>query len=74
MAGTTGTIAFNTVFRLETAQMQQQDQLVLAQGNAAVNLVNTYRALGGGWEIRCQHGPSGPAPAGQPVPEPPQNK
>jgi NodT family efflux transporter outer membrane factor (OMF) lipoprotein len=67
----TGTIAFNTVFQLETTQVQQQDQLALAQGNAAVNLVNTYRALGGGWEIRCQRGPDGPAPAGEPAPAQP---
>jgi NodT family efflux transporter outer membrane factor (OMF) lipoprotein len=47
-----GTIPFNTVFNLETAQVQQQDQLVVAQGNIALNLINVYRALGGGWEIR----------------------
>jgi NodT family efflux transporter outer membrane factor (OMF) lipoprotein len=48
----TGTIPFNTVFQLETTQVQQQDQLALAQGNIALNLVNVYRALGGGWELR----------------------
>src|SRR5206468_3637804 len=50
----TGTIAFNTVFQLETAQVQQQDQLAIAQGNIALNLISVYRALGGGWEIRLQ--------------------
>jgi NodT family efflux transporter outer membrane factor (OMF) lipoprotein len=49
-----GTIPFNTVFNLETAQVQQQDQLVVAQGNIALNLISVYRALGGGWEIRLQ--------------------
>jgi NodT family efflux transporter outer membrane factor (OMF) lipoprotein len=49
-----GTIPFNTVFNLETAQVQQQDQLVVAQGNITLNLINVYRALGGGWEIRLQ--------------------
>ena len=39
---------------LETTQVQQQDQLASAAGNIALNLVNVYRALGGGWEIRCQ--------------------
>jgi NodT family efflux transporter outer membrane factor (OMF) lipoprotein len=48
----TGTIPFNTVFQLETAQVVAQDQLALAQGNIALNLVNVYRALGGGWELR----------------------
>ena len=63
----TGTIAFSTVFQLETAQVQQQDQLALAQGNAAVNLIDTYRALGGGWEIRCQRSNGGVAQSDQPL-------
>ena len=50
----TGTIDFNRVFNLETTQVQQQDQLAIAAGNIALNLVNVYRALGGGWEIRYQ--------------------
>jgi NodT family efflux transporter outer membrane factor (OMF) lipoprotein len=49
-----GTIDFNRVFNLETTQVQQQDQLASAAGNIALNLVNAYRALGGGWELRCQ--------------------
>ena len=51
-----GTIPFNTVFNLETTQVTQQDNLVVAQGNIALNLINVYRALGGGWEIRLQDG------------------
>jgi NodT family efflux transporter outer membrane factor (OMF) lipoprotein len=49
-----GTVPFTTVFQLETAQAQQQDNLAVAQGNIALNLINVYRALGGGWEIRYQ--------------------
>jgi NodT family efflux transporter outer membrane factor (OMF) lipoprotein len=49
-----GTIPFNTVFNLSTTQVQQQDQLAIAQGNIALNLIDVYRALGGGWELRCQ--------------------
>src|SRR5271157_301822 len=52
----TGTIDFNRVFNLETTQVQQQDQLAIAAGNIALNLVNVYRALGGGWELRYQKG------------------
>ena len=52
----TGTIDFNRVFNLETTQVQQQDQLAVAAGNIALNLVNVYRALGGGWELRYQKG------------------
>jgi NodT family efflux transporter outer membrane factor (OMF) lipoprotein len=62
----TGTIDFNRVFNLETTQVQQQDQLAIAAGNIALNLVNVYRALGGGWELRLQkechnEGPMTPA-------------
>jgi NodT family efflux transporter outer membrane factor (OMF) lipoprotein len=52
-----GTIPFNTVFNLETTQVQQQDNLAVAQGNIALNLISVYRALGGGWEIRTVRGP-----------------
>ena len=50
----TGVIDFNRVFNLETTQVQQQDQLAVAAGNIALNLVTVYRALGGGWELRNQ--------------------
>jgi NodT family efflux transporter outer membrane factor (OMF) lipoprotein len=50
----TGTVPFNTVFNLETTQVLQQDNLAVAQGNIALNLINVYRALGGGWELRTQ--------------------
>jgi outer membrane protein TolC len=50
----TGVIDFNRVFNLETTQVQQQDQLAIAQGNVSLNLITVYRALGGGWEIRCE--------------------
>jgi NodT family efflux transporter outer membrane factor (OMF) lipoprotein len=49
-----GTIDFNRVFNLETTQVQLQDQLAVAQGNVTLNLINVYRALGGGWELREQ--------------------
>ena len=48
----TGTIDFNRVFNLETTQVQQQDSLANAQGNVVLNLIEVYRALGGGWELR----------------------
>jgi hypothetical protein len=34
--------------------LQEQDNLAVAQGNIALYLINVYRALGGGWEIRLQ--------------------
>jgi NodT family efflux transporter outer membrane factor (OMF) lipoprotein len=65
----TGTIDFNRVFNLETTQVQQQDQLAVAAGNIALNLINVYRSLGGGWELRLQkehHGGEQPTHAAMP--------
>jgi outer membrane protein TolC len=58
----TGTVPFNTVFNLETTQVQQQDNLAVVQGNIALNLINVYRALGGGWEIRTEKDNGSAAP------------
>lgn len=48
----TGIVNFNTVFNLETTQVQQQDQFALVRGNIALSLIEVYRAVGGGWELR----------------------
>jgi NodT family efflux transporter outer membrane factor (OMF) lipoprotein len=52
----------NRLFTLEATQVQQQDNLAVAQGNIALNLINVYRALGGGWEIREQQAPDTAGP------------
>jgi outer membrane protein TolC len=44
----------NRLYTLENSQLQAQDNLAVAQGNIALNLIAAYRALGGGWEIRTQ--------------------
>jgi outer membrane protein TolC len=44
----------NRLFTLEITQVQQQDELAVAQGNIALNLINVYRSLGGGWELRIE--------------------
>jgi hypothetical protein len=38
-----------------------QNQLAIAQGNIALNLISVYRALGGGWELRLRQQPGVPA-------------
>lgn len=80
-----GKADFDRVFVAERFLVQQQDDLALAEGAIAANLVSLYRALGGGWEIRLtdQDGaplwiqpPQGrpteavPRPANPPVPMP----
>jgi NodT family efflux transporter outer membrane factor (OMF) lipoprotein len=53
----------NRLFTLESTQVQQQDQLAVAQGNVALNLIEVYRALGGGWEPRVPHDKNCEGPA-----------
>jgi NodT family efflux transporter outer membrane factor (OMF) lipoprotein len=44
----------NRLYTLQNTLLQEQDNLAVAQGNIALNLINVYRALGGGWEIRFE--------------------
>ena len=57
-----GTVNFTPVFQFQTSQVSVQDQLAVAQGNVALSLINVYRALGGGWEIRTRKEDRAPAP------------
>ena len=52
-----GLVDFNTVVSILRALASQQDQLVSIQGTVASNLVEVYRSLGGGWEIRRSDNP-----------------
>ena len=47
-----GLVDFNRVSLIEQNLVTQQTLLAQAQGNTTLGLVNLYRALGGGWEIR----------------------
>jgi NodT family efflux transporter outer membrane factor (OMF) lipoprotein len=49
-----GRADFGRVFVAELFLVQQQDALAVAQGEVARSLVNIYRALGGGWQLRLQ--------------------
>ena len=46
----------NRLYTLYNTRLQEQDNLAVVQGNVALNLISVYRALGGGWQIRCQAG------------------
>jgi NodT family efflux transporter outer membrane factor (OMF) lipoprotein len=52
----------NRLFTLANSRLQAQDQLAVAQGNIALELIDVYRAVGGGWELRLQGGPPCEAP------------
>lgn len=47
-----GEIDFNRLFTVQQLLLGQQESLAIARGNSARSLVELYRALGGGWEIR----------------------
>ncbi|TCI01277.1 TolC family protein [Corallincola luteus] len=47
-----GLVDFDTVVNNLTALRDQQDLLASTQGAVAINLVDLYKALGGGWQIR----------------------
>jgi NodT family efflux transporter outer membrane factor (OMF) lipoprotein len=49
---TTGTVDLNRLATIETSLVQQQDLQAQARAQIAFGLVQIYRALGGGWEIR----------------------
>jgi len=45
-------VNFNTVITTLGALQSQQDLLASTQGAVANNLVQVYKSLGGGWEMR----------------------
>jgi NodT family efflux transporter outer membrane factor (OMF) lipoprotein len=47
-----GKVDFNRVFNIQQTLTQQEDQLAVAQGSVVLNLIQLYKALGGGWQIR----------------------
>lgn len=47
-----GVIDFTPVVLFESTLASQQDSLAVSRGGIAQSLIATYRALGGGWEMR----------------------
>src|SRR5580704_5105299 len=50
-----GTTDFTTVLLAEQNLLQAQDNLAVAQGSVPLGLIATYRAMGGGWQLREGH-------------------
>ncbi len=69
-----GVSDINRLFNAQSTLVNQQDQLATARGSIALNLIQVFRALGGGWEyMRCgQCKPNGapfiPMPPGMTAP------
>ncbi len=62
-----GKVDFNRVFLLQRELVREQDRYAEARGEIARGLIQVYRALGGGWQIRC--GDSGCPPTEVPLAE-----
>lgn len=45
-----GVTDFNRVYTTQSSMVTQQDQLAATRGNIALNLIEVYRSLGGGWQ------------------------
>jgi NodT family efflux transporter outer membrane factor (OMF) lipoprotein len=61
-----GRADFGRVFVAELFLVQQQDALAVAEGEVARSLVEIYRSLGGGWQIRLGQMPPMTAELQQP--------
>jgi NodT family efflux transporter outer membrane factor (OMF) lipoprotein len=66
-----GLTNYNRVVVIQEKLVDRQQALAEAQGQIALGLIQVYRALGGGWQIRCQ-GPVRMQPPipGEDVPDP----
>jgi NodT family efflux transporter outer membrane factor (OMF) lipoprotein len=77
-----GIADFNRVAVVQEQLVSRQNELAQAEGEIALGLMQVYRALGGGWQIRCDPGaapgnceaaaPAAPAEPAAPVVPPPQ--
>ncbi|MEN8803614.1 MAG: efflux transporter outer membrane subunit [Thiogranum sp.] len=52
-----GEVPYNTVITTLETLVTQQDQFATIQGTVTTNLVDVYRSLGGGWEVRQSQEP-----------------
>lgn len=60
-----GLIDFNRVSTLEQNLVDQQNSLAQSRGEIGLGLIQVYKAIGGGWQIRC---PANEVPAAPPLP------
>src|SRR5262249_3243157 len=50
-----GSTDFTTVTQVEQIQVLQQDTFAQAEGEIVAGLIQVYRALGGGWQLRLSN-------------------
>jgi len=56
-----GTVDFTRVTQIQLTLVELQDTLAQARGEIALGLIQTYRALGGGWQVGATDGELPPA-------------
>ncbi len=49
-----GMVDYTTVLNTQEALLREAEKEAIARGNIAQSLIATYKALGGGWEIKCE--------------------
>jgi outer membrane protein TolC len=70
-----GLVDYNRVNVISRQLVQRQEELAEAQGDIALGLVKVYKAIGGGWQIRCGDGTAdAAAPVAEPAPAPAPDK
>jgi NodT family efflux transporter outer membrane factor (OMF) lipoprotein len=73
VAGLAG-VDFNRYATIQQTLITQQDQWAQSRGQIALGLIQVYRGLGGGWQIKCNRVPdkrgilSPPIPSDSPAP------
>jgi NodT family efflux transporter outer membrane factor (OMF) lipoprotein len=65
-----GWIDFDRVNNLQRDLAAQEDAWAAARADVAFGLIHIYRALGGGWQLRCPGTPAAPAPLAAASPNP----
>ncbi len=49
-----GKVDYNRVATVQSELVTNQDNLAAAKANVALSLIQIYKALGGGWQLRCR--------------------
>lgn len=62
---------FNRIATMQRELVSEQDNLAEAEAQVAISLIQIYRALGGGWQIRCWQPPMPVIIDADPEPVPP---
>jgi NodT family efflux transporter outer membrane factor (OMF) lipoprotein len=76
--GADTTAFINRLFTAQNFKVQQQDAAAQSEGDIALALIQVYKALGGGWQIRqgadCEHNGTAPPAVPNDLPEARRNE